>query len=639
MLRTRLVPLAAALALTAATQAQTVPTGFVIDTLVSTGLAGPNDFCFLPDGRVLIANTGGSIRIYAGSTTATSIGTVASVDTSLNEEGLLSIQADPDFDTNGYVYVWYNTTFDNVLHLERFTCTGVLHNPGSTALTLDTSTRRVILMTTPDNAYNHNGGSIRFGPDGMLYLSMGDDATGGCPAQLTTTSLGCVMRMDVSTLPAGGSTTPPTATSLDPGTNPLSANTDVSQLVIAHGLRNPFRMEIDQLTGSLYIGDVGQVTEEEYTEYVYPSVGALPLRNFGWPWREGSIVLNPGCAGGLPAGLVAPIATAGGTWASVMGGPCYRNQGGTHDFGASYEGSAFYHDYYAGQLRRLVNTGSWVAAPAVPGQPNATDWGTGFVAVTALRQGPDGALWFSQHSGTSNFTNGTLKRLRPVGPVNSVAVVSGGGQIANAGESFSQPLVARVFDPSSNPLPGGQVNFTVSGQATLSTTNPVIADANGFAQTTATANPTGTGGAITVTATTPGGLTNPAFSLFSRKLNVTATGGLLIVGVVNQTTGTPPTTPYIVMMSFPHSPVLPTFFGLVVTNPWVSTTLVLEDGFNHFIRPAWAGTNAGIGSPSLANKLYTLPAGLLTGYTMTFQAVGVDPVTGWFRTNVETKQF
>ena len=104
----------------------------------------------------------------------------------------------------------------------------------------------------------------------MLYLSMGDDATGGCPAQLTTSSLGCVMRMNVATLPPGGSLTPPTASSLDPGDNPLSANTDISQLVIAHGLRNPFRMEIDQLTGSLYIADVGQVTEEEYTEYVYP---------------------------------------------------------------------------------------------------------------------------------------------------------------------------------------------------------------------------------------------------------------------------------------------------------------------------------------------------------------------------------
>jgi len=635
MLRSCLVSTAAAVAFAIAATAQSVPTGFVIDTLVSSGLAGPNDFCFLPDGRVLLANRAGGISIYAGAAVAT-IGTVANIDTSLNEEGLLSIQADPAFNTNGYIYVWYNTNFDNVLHLERFTCTGVLNNPGSTALTLDLASRRVVLQTTPDNAYNHNGGSLRFGPDGMLYLSMGDDATGGCPSQLTTSSLGCVMRMNVAGLAAGGSLTPPAFSALDPGDNPLSANTDVSQLVIANGLRNPFRMEIDQVTGNLYIGDVGQVTEEEYSEYVYPAVGALPLRNFGWPWREGTIVQAPGCAGGLPAGLVAPIAAVGGTWASVMGGPRYRNQGGTYDFGAGYEGSAFYLDYYAGELRRLVNTGTWVAAPAVPGQPSATNWGTGFTAVTALRQGPDGALWFSQHSGTSVFTNGSLKRLRPVGPTPSITAISGTGQLVNSGAVFTQPVVVRVFDPNNNPLPGGQVNFAVSGPATLSTTNPVIADANGFAQTTVTSSAT-VGGSVTVTATTPGALANATFSLFVRRLTVTPAGPLMVVGITNQTAGVPANIAYLIMMSFPHTPVLPTMLGPLQANPFVSNTLILEDGFNHFPRAPWAGTG-GIGNPNLS-KVYTPPAGLLTGYQMTFQALGLDPVTGFFLTNAEVKQF
>ena len=105
----------------------------------------------------------------------------------------------------------------------------------------------------------------------------------------------------------------------------------------------------------------------------------------------------------------------------------------------------------------------------------------------------------------------------------------------------------------------------------------------------------------------------------------------------NQTAGTPPNIAYIIMMSFPHTPVLPTFMGPILTNPFVSTTLVLEDGFNHFPRAPWAGTG-GIGNPNLS-KVYTPPAGLLTGYQMTFQAVGLDPVTGWFATNVEVKQF
>ena len=149
-----------------------------------------------------------------------------------------------------------------------------------------TSSRRVVLASTPDNAFNHNGGSLRFGPDGMLYSSMGDDAQ-GCPAQTTTASLGCILRLNVSGLPAGGSTTAPTYSSLDPGNNPLSANTDFSQLVIAHGLRNPVRFEIDGATGNLYIGDVGQNAVEEYDEYVYATSGPLTLVNYGWPWQIG----------------------------------------------------------------------------------------------------------------------------------------------------------------------------------------------------------------------------------------------------------------------------------------------------------------------------------------------------------------
>lgn len=614
--------------------AQSVPTGFVVDTLVSSGLAAPHDFCFLPDGRVLIANRAGPVAIYAGGSAVT-IGTVASVQTS-SEQGLLSIAADPDFNTNGYVYVWYASTADAFMHLDRFTCTGVLNNPGSTALTLDLASRRVILAGTPDVNFNHNGGSLRFGPDDMLYLSIGDDAT-GCTAQSLTSWVGCVLRMNVSTLPAGGSTVAPALNTIDPGNNPLSVNTDISQLIIAHGLRNPFRMEIDQQTGNLYIGDVGQVTIEEYSEYVYPSVGALPLVNFGWPWREGNNTYTT-CVGGLPPGLVFPIAAvpASAGWGSVMGGPRYRNQGGPNDFGPGYEGTAFYLDYFQGEVRRLVNTGTWVAAPAVPGQPNATNWGTGFIGVPSFRQGPDGAIWFTQHQGTYGTTGGTLKRVRPLGPVNSIAAISGSAQVANSGETFPLPIVARVFDPSSNPLPGGLVNFAITGAGLLSTTNPVVADANGFAQTTIIGSPT-VGGAVNVTATTPGGLTSAVFSGYTRRLTVSPVGALMLVNITNSTTAVPANVPYIVMMSFPHTPVLPTFFGTLVTNPFVSTTLVLEDGFLHFPRPNWAGLG-GIGNPNLS-KLYTPPAGLLTGYTMMFQAVGFDSVTGWFKTNVEPKQF
>jgi hypothetical protein len=395
-------------------------------------------------------------------------------------------------------------------------------------------------------------------------------------------------------------------------------------------------MEIDMVTGSLYIGDVGQNAVEEYSEYVYPTTGPLPLVNFGWPWREGNQAYT-GCGGTQPPGLVPPIAAVSQSagWFSVFGGARYRNQNGQFDFGPAYEGNAFYYDWFSGELRRLVNTGTWVAAPAVPGQPNPTNWGTGFIGVGALRVGPDGGLWYAKNTGTSPSSGGTLNRIRPLGPTNSVQAISGGGQVGPAAEQFPAPLVARVLDPQSNPLPGGTVNFNVTGPATLSTTNPVIADSNGYAQTTATA--TSVGGVITVTASTPGSQTNGTFALFARKITATPAGSLLVVSVSNTTTAVPPNVPYVVMVSFPGGTPLPTFLGNICTNPLYGLTVVLEDGIGIFNFVSFSGTG-GIGNPSLT-KLYPLPPGLLTGHLMSFQAVGFDPVAGWFRTNCEQRQF
>lgn len=626
-----LLATAVAAALCSSLSAQTVPTGFVVDTLVSTGLQAPHDLCFLPDGRTLIANRAGLVQIYAGAGVVT-VGTVPSVETS-SEQGLLSIAADPNFPTNGYIYVWYASTADSFLHLDRFTCTGDLANPSSTNLTFATTTRRVILGTSPDVNFNHNGGSTRFGPDGMLYQSMGDDAT-SCNAQSTTSASGCIFRLNVAGLPAGGSTTLPSFSSLDPGNNPNSANnTDISQLVIADGLRNPFRMEIDQVTGNLYIADVGQNTTEEFDEYVYQT--PLSFVDYGWPWREGNGTYSS-CSGSMPA-VVAPLATADHSigWLSIMAGPRYRNQNGQFDFGTAYEGSAFYLDYFSGEVRRMVNTGTWVPAPAVPGQPNATTWANGFVAVPSMRQGPDGGIWFVQHTGTYGTSGGYLKRIRPLGPVNSVVAVSGTGQIGVATEVFPTPLVARVRDPQGNPLPGGTINFTIVGPGLLSTTNPVIADANGLAQTTVTA--TNAGGAITVTASTPNAQTNGTFTLFSRKTTVAGTSSLVVLTVTNTTTAIPAQVPFLVLVGFPGVPSWLSPIGPICTDPSSYLTVVIEDSTGIFGNVSLSGTGA-MGSPNLT-KIYNIAPGLLSGLQLKFLPIGIDPVNGIFRSSCETKQF
>lgn len=617
--------LAAALAVPAVL-AQTVPTGFVIDTLIPSGLATPNDCCFLPDGRALVANSAGSVVVYAGGPTAT-IGTVPNVESG-GERGLLSIAADPAFAQNGQFYVYYSSTLDSFMHLDRFTCTGDLANASSTNLTFAAASRRAILGALPDQAGNHNGGSVRFGPDGMLYQTAGDDAN-ACNAQLLTSQVGCLLRLDVSSLAPGGSTTLPTYAALNPGNNPLSANTDFSQLVLAHGLRNPFRMEIDQVTGNVYLGDVGAGSQEEYDELVYPS-GPLALVNFGWPWREGPIA-GFSCAGTQPPMLTDPIAYVahGSGWASIMGGARYRNQGTPFDLGSAYEGNCFYLDYFAGELRRLVNTGTWVPAPTVPGQGNPNNWGTGFTQVTCMRQGPDGGLWFTQQTG------GSLKRIRSLGPTNSVVAVSGSGQIGPATEVFAAPLVVRVLDTQNNPLPNGVVNFTVSGPGALSTTNPVLADANGLAQTTVTA--INSGGQISVSATTPNSPTSAPFSLYSRKITIIPAGNLMVMTISNSTQAVPATVPYIVMLSFPGSPMLPTVAGTLCIDPAYALAVVFEDGTGAFGFVSLSGTG-GVGNPGLT-KVYHLPQSIFAGQLMSFQAVGIDPITGWFRTNCEQRQF
>ena len=367
---------------------QTVPSGFQIDTLASS-LPFPIDFLFLPDGRILMANRAGELQVYVAGAVA-QIGMVPSVLT-VGESGLLSIEIGSSFAQTGYIYAYYSSTADAFLHLDRFELVGDLSNPNSTNLSLNLASRRVILNSIPDTWAYHNGGTTRFGPDGMLYLSLGDDQI-ACDAQSTSSARGTLLRMDMTGVPGGGGLVAPAFSLLDPGDNPLSGNTDISQLVIAHGLRNPFRMSIDSLTGNLYLGDVGAATAEEVNEYVY-SVGALPLRNYGWPWVEGATVNASACGGSAPAGLEAPIFVGphGAGNGSIIQGPRYRNQGRPFDFGASYEGSLFCVDYWHGGIRRLEYTTGWGLAQPVAGQPSNENWGASLSRVTSMRQGPDGA--------------------------------------------------------------------------------------------------------------------------------------------------------------------------------------------------------------------------------------------------------
>ncbi len=332
------------------------------------------------------------------------VGTVPAVNSVAFERGLLGIAVDPGWPARPYLYI-HSTHIGNRIRISRFTVNGALSDPAGSIL-IDPASRFDLLNDIPDNAVNHNGGTVRFGPDGMLYVSLGEDANP--PAAQDTTSLrGVILRLDVSTLPPGAGTA--TRAQIAAAGNPFATTgSPNAKLIWAWGLRNPFRFQIDPPTGRLMIADVGEITWEELDE---TSSGG---RNFGWPRMEGDVVYNAGAP--ITGSLTGPIHVMGHAEtgaASVMTAGVYRRLAGApHAFPAAYEGDAFVSDYYAGFLRRLKRDGStWSFADPVAGQPSAEHWGENFIAVSDYALGKDGALWYCRQFENPFSGPGEIRRI------------------------------------------------------------------------------------------------------------------------------------------------------------------------------------------------------------------------------------
>jgi len=388
--------------------AATVPTDFQ-DQLVAGGLSLPVGFAFLPGGRVIVVEqkTAKIRLIISGAISSTDpVGTVPNVNFDGSERGLLGIAIDPNFPARPYIYTHANRTGSPTrVAIARFTLTGDLSGTGSGALTFDPASRYDLVNDIPDAAFNHNGGTLRFGPDGMLYVSLGEDAV-PCAAQDTSSLRGVILRLDVSRLPAGPGSA--TRALITPADNPFAtAATPNKRLIWAYGLRNPFRFHIDPLDGSLFIADVGQGNWEEVDRA--PQGGM----NFGWPIYEGrASYLGPGgCP--TPGTLTGPLFVYDhGAGLAVMSAGVYRRPFGTFNgFPMDYEGNYFFADYYSGSVWRLKNSGStWDLASPVAGQPAPDHWAEGFDGVSDYLVGPDGALWYC-HQG-----NGQIRRVAYSGP-------------------------------------------------------------------------------------------------------------------------------------------------------------------------------------------------------------------------------
>lgn len=237
----------------------------------------------------------------------------------------------PDFASNGYVYLSYTSNSGGLVsRISRFSLDG-------TGQALDPASEK-ILLTVPQPYSNHNGGQIAFGPDGYLYIGLGDGGSGGDPdgnGQNTGTLLGAMLRIDVGDGSSGSYTIP--------DDNPF-VNSGGAPEIFAWGLRNPWRWSFDKDTGELWAGDVGQNQYEEIDIIVN---GA----NYGWNTMEGLHCY--GAASCDQTGLTLPVTEYDHTQGqSVTGGYVYR--GTDIPF---LQGRYLYADYVTGRIWSLEETG------------------------------------------------------------------------------------------------------------------------------------------------------------------------------------------------------------------------------------------------------------------------------------------
>lgn len=259
-------------------------------------------------GRIFVVEQAGRIQSIPNESdpqrTTTFLDVSAKVRTAHNEEGLLALAFHPDFKTNGYFFVYYSASDPRRGILSRFQASGpskTIANPASEAVILE--------VNQPYG--NHNGATVIFGPDGYLYMSLGDGGSAGDPhghGQNLGTLLGSIIRIDINKRDSG------LAYSIPPD-NPFVGVENARPEIWAYGLRNVWRMSFDRQTGDLWAGDVGQNKWEEIDLITRGG-------NYGWNIREGAHPYEPVEPKSV---LIDPVIEYGrDQGASVTGGYVYR---------------------------------------------------------------------------------------------------------------------------------------------------------------------------------------------------------------------------------------------------------------------------------------------------------------------------
>lgn len=299
--------------------------------LVAGGLATPVFVTQAPGDadRLFALERGGAIRVIrGGETLATPFLDLSGTVSTGGERGLLGLAFHPGFSGNGWFFVDYTDESGDVV-VERYAVSGDpdVADPGS----------GLEILRVEQPAANHNGGMVAFGPDGYLYVALGDGGGDREAAQDLSSLLGTILRLDV------GASTADQPYGIPPD-NPFVGTEGAREEIWANGLRNPWRFSFDRQTGDLYIADVGEDELEEVNVQPASSGGG---ENYGWPILEGSECF--GTAGGCStSGLVLPVYEYPhvGEACSVTGGYVYRGSALPE-----LQGRYFFGDFCGGWVR------------------------------------------------------------------------------------------------------------------------------------------------------------------------------------------------------------------------------------------------------------------------------------------------
>jgi hypothetical protein len=404
-----------------------------LSPVVSGGLSSPVFVGNAGDGsnRLFIEERGGIIRVLQpGSSTPTVFLDIHAKIVAGNEQGLLGLAFHPLYASNGRFFVYYTRSGDGTLVIAEY-------NVSADPDVADPAETVLLTIPHPTNT-NHNGGMLAFGPDGYLYIGVGDGGAGNDPpsnAQNINVLLGKILRIDVDH-PDPGAGTPYSS----PADNPF-VNAQGRGEIFALGLRNPWRFSFDRTTGQQWVGDVGQSAREEVDTPI------LNGGNYGWRVYEGLVCTNNDPLLCTPASYSFPVFDyphTGGR-CSITGGYVYRGSQG-----ALPPGTYVYGDYCSGEIFAwngsaqsilldttlnissfgedeqgelyVVNLGGTVSkiVPALPCtysvSPTSTSFasggGTGSVAVTAgsgcARTAVANVSWVHVTSGASGSGNGNV---------------------------------------------------------------------------------------------------------------------------------------------------------------------------------------------------------------------------------------